>query len=305
MRLDSLHARIGCGGKLNCRQREFYFPILRHKWQTGGPAGRVFMVSPPFTLRDRDFIDGLKQFGEQCTPQLTHISAYLFHILLFAVLRIQETFGLLRHFCDGKVFPESGAHPNERSLRCCCLSVSAKISLRQRRRVRRRIYPSWSERASEGRKEEAAYQEEADTVRSATFPFLPLPRLKASSASVAPPPPRDGTRREQETRAIARKLGTYSTGVGMPHITARFCLSLRDRSPMSLIPMTIQSCYILPRLARGGSLFPPSETQSNDCRHSRPGDGSCFPSSISRDLISTALKDYKKSRGVALSKSFS
>ena len=223
----------------------------------GRAGGEGVHGLPPFTLRDRDFIDGLKQFGEQSTPQLTHISAYLFHILLFSVLRIQETFGLLRHFCDGKVFPESGAHPNERSLRCCCLSVSAKISLRQRRRVRRRIYPSWSERASEERKEEAAYQEEADTVRSATFPLLPSSpppaRLKASSAS---PPPRDGTRREQETRAIARKLGTYSTGVGKLHINARF-LSITPRSQSNVFDRHDDTIsFILPRIARGGSLFP-------------------------------------------------
>lgn len=171
MRLDSLHARIGCGGKLNCRQREFYFPILRHKWQTGGPAGRVFMVFPLFTLRDRDFIDGLKLFGEQSTPQLTHISAYLFHILLFSVLRIEETFGLLRHFCDGKVFPESGAHPNE-VCAACCLSVSAKISLRQRRRVRRRIYPSWSERASGGRKRRLIRKRQTRFVLPHSLSFL-------------------------------------------------------------------------------------------------------------------------------------
>ena len=201
----------------------------------GRAGGEGVHGLPPFTLRDRDFIDGLKQFGEQSTPQLTHISAYLFHILLFAVLRIQETFALLRHFCDGKVFPESGAHPNERSLRCCCLSVSAKISLRQRR-VRRHIYPSWSEH----RAEEAAYQEEADTVRSATFPFLPLslPPEGLQCLSGASSSRRDATRARN---AIARKLGTYSTGVGRPHITARFSLSLRARSPMSLIGMTIQS----------------------------------------------------------------
>ena len=191
---------------------------------------------------------------------------------------------LLRHFCDGKVFPESGAHPNERSLRCS-LSVSAKISLRQRRRVRHRIYPSWSERAAEGRGGLSGRG------RHGSFCHIPFPaflfpararaRLKASCASVAPPP-RDGTRREQETRAIARKLGTYSTGVGMPHITA----NVFDRHDYTI-------SFILPRLAHGGFILPPSETQSNDCRHSRTGDGSCFPSSISEDLISTALKDYK------------
>ena len=195
-------------------------------------------------------------------------------------------------FATGKFSPNPEPTRTNEVCAACCLSVSAKISLRQRRRVRRRIYPSWSERARGGRKRRLIRKRQTRFVLPHSLSCLPLPRLKASNASVAPLP-RDGTRREQETRAIARKLGTYSTGVGMPHITARFCLSLRDRSPMSLIPMTIQSCYILPRLARGGSLFPLSETQSNDCRHSRPGDGSCFPSSISRDLISTALKDYK------------
>ena len=141
----------------------------------GRAGGEGVHGLPPFTLRDRDFIDGLKQFGEQSTPQLTHISAYLFHILLFSVLRIQETFGLLRHFCDGKVFPESGAHPNERSLRCCCLSVSAKISLRQRRRVRRRIYPSWSERAS-GRGAEGR-GDLSGRGRHGSFCHIPFPAL--------------------------------------------------------------------------------------------------------------------------------
>ena len=49
----------------------------------------------------------------------------------------------------------------------------------------------------------------------------------------------------------------------------------------------------MPRLARSGFILPPSANQSNDCRHSRPGEESCFPSPISRDRISTALKDHR------------
>ena len=149
-----------------------------------------------------------------------------------------RNFYITQAFLRRESFPRMRSPP-ERSLRC--LSVSAKISLRQRRRVRRRILPG----ASEQRKRRLIRKRQTRFVLPHSLSFLSPSRLKASSASVAPPP-RDGTRREQETRAIARKLGTYSTGV------ARFCLSLRARSPMSMIRMTIQSASF--RLARGGSL---------------------------------------------------
>ena len=123
---------------------------------------------------------------------------------------------------------------------CICQNIAAPTS-------RASPYLSFLERAPSGRGGLSGRGRHGSFCHIPFPAFLSVarppegPSVKASSASVAPPPPRDGTRREQETRAIARKLGTYSTGAGRPHITARFSLSLRDRSPMSLIGMTIQS----------------------------------------------------------------
>ena len=147
------------------------------------------------------------------TPTYTYIGISLPYPSFFRT-EDSRNFYFTQAFLRRESFPRIRSPP-ERSLRCCCLSVSAKISLRQRR-VRRRIYPSWSERAAEGRGGLSGRG------RHGSFCHIPFPaflfpararaRLKASSASVAPLP-RDGTRREQETRAIARKLGTYSTGL--------------------------------------------------------------------------------------------
>ena len=194
-----------------------------------------------------------------------------------------RNFYITQAFLRRESFPRMRSPP-ERSLRC--LSVSAKISLRQRRRVRRRIYPSWSERASEGRKEEAAYQEEADTVRSATFPFLPLslPPEGLQCLSGASSSRRDATRARNaryrtETWYIFDRSGTV--------------LSISPSSQSNVYDTHDDTiCFISPR-PRRFSLFPQSANQSNDCRHSRPGDGSCFPSPISREQISTAHKAHR------------
>ena len=218
-----------------------------------------------------------------------HISAYLFHILLFCRTEDSRNFTLRKHFCDGKVFPESGAHPNERSLRCC-LSVSAKISLRQRR-VRRRIYPSWSERASERAAEGRGGL--SGRGRHGSFCHIPFP------AFLSPPEglqclggASSSSSRRDATRARNARYRTETWYIfdrsreASHHCTV---LSINPSSQSNVFDRHDDTiCFILPRSARGGSLFPPSENQSNDCRHSRPGGESCHPSPISRDLIPTA-----------------
>ena len=221
------------------------------------------------------------------TPTYTYIGISLPYPS-FCRTEDSRNFCITQAFLRRESFPRIRSPP-ERSLRCCCLSVSAKISLRQRRRVRRRIYPSWSEH----RAEEAAYQEEADTVRSATFPFLPLslPPEGLQCLSGASSSRRDATRARNaryrtETWYIFDRSGEASHHCTVLSITPSPQSDVLDRhdDTISLI------CRASPC---SGYILTPSANQSNDCRHSRPGDGSCFPSPISREQISTAHKSHR------------